>query len=131
MGAQNSQNFSGLFSIVLYLKKTRCFGNWICFRPQMKVGEKTPTQLGPLERANLNHWTSDCEICTTYTIVRILSSLSRRVLHSKTEWPTDRQSKHKPQTQIRQFIRRRIQKLNVELWSVNQRTTEAEEVTDS
>jgi hypothetical protein len=21
------------------------------------VGEKTPTQLGPLERANLNHWT--------------------------------------------------------------------------
>jgi hypothetical protein len=22
----------------------------------MKVGEKTPTQLGPLERANFNHW---------------------------------------------------------------------------
>jgi hypothetical protein len=28
----------------------------MCFRPQVKVGEKTP-QLGPLERANLNHWT--------------------------------------------------------------------------
>jgi hypothetical protein len=36
-------------------QKTLCFGNWICFRPQVKVGEKTPTQLGPLERANLNH----------------------------------------------------------------------------
>jgi hypothetical protein len=31
-------------------KKTLRFGNWICFRPQVKVGEKTPTQLGPLER---------------------------------------------------------------------------------
>jgi hypothetical protein len=37
-------------------QKTQRFGNWICFRPQEKVGEKTPTQLGPLERANLNHW---------------------------------------------------------------------------
>jgi hypothetical protein len=36
------------------LQKTRRFGNWICFRPQVKVGEKTLTQLGPLERANLN-----------------------------------------------------------------------------
>jgi hypothetical protein len=31
-------------------QKTRRFGNWICFRPQVKVGEKTHTQLGPLER---------------------------------------------------------------------------------
>jgi hypothetical protein len=31
-------------------QKTRRFGNWICFRPQVKVGKKTPTQLGPLER---------------------------------------------------------------------------------
>jgi hypothetical protein len=37
-------------------QKTRRFGNWICLRHQMKVGEKTPIQLGPLERANLNHW---------------------------------------------------------------------------
>jgi hypothetical protein len=36
---------------------TRRFGNWICFRPQVKGGrKKTPTQLGPLQRANLNHW---------------------------------------------------------------------------
>jgi hypothetical protein len=34
------------------------FRKWICFHPQVKVGEKTPTQLGPLERANLSHWTS-------------------------------------------------------------------------
>jgi hypothetical protein len=27
-----------------------------CFRPQIKGGNKTPTQLGPLERVNLNHW---------------------------------------------------------------------------
>jgi hypothetical protein len=33
-------------------QKTWRFGNWICFHPQVKVGEKTPTQLGPLERAN-------------------------------------------------------------------------------
>jgi hypothetical protein len=46
--------FFWTFSIVLYSKKTRRFGNWICFRPQVNVGEKTPTQLGPLERANLN-----------------------------------------------------------------------------
>jgi hypothetical protein len=28
-----------------------------CFRPQVKGGNKTPTQLGPLETAILNHWT--------------------------------------------------------------------------
>jgi hypothetical protein len=27
------------------------------------VGEKTPTQLGPLERANLNHWTEFAYVC--------------------------------------------------------------------
>jgi hypothetical protein len=27
----------------------------------MKVGEKTPTQLGPLERANLNHLRTDTD----------------------------------------------------------------------
>jgi hypothetical protein len=47
------------------------------------VREKTPTQLGPLERANLSHWYTGrwkssekfCEFCTTFTIVRILSNL--------------------------------------------------------
>jgi hypothetical protein len=33
-------------------EKTRRFGNSICFRPQVKWGKKTPTQLGPLERNN-------------------------------------------------------------------------------
>jgi hypothetical protein len=43
------------FSIVRYSKdqETRRFGNRICFRLQVK-GEDT--QLGPLERANLDHW---------------------------------------------------------------------------
>jgi hypothetical protein len=31
------------------------FGIWNCSRPQVR--EEEPTQLGPLERANLNHWT--------------------------------------------------------------------------
>jgi hypothetical protein len=33
----------------------------------MKVGEKTPTQLGPLERANLNHW-SCCYVIYVYGV---------------------------------------------------------------
>jgi hypothetical protein len=36
------------------LETSKHFGNWICFRPQVRV-EKTPTQLCPLESANLNH----------------------------------------------------------------------------
>jgi hypothetical protein len=37
--------------------ETRHFGNWICFHSQVKEGgrEKTPSQLGALEKANLNH----------------------------------------------------------------------------
>jgi hypothetical protein len=40
------------FSIVRYSieQNTRRFGNSICFRPQMNE-EKTPTRLGPLEKA--------------------------------------------------------------------------------
>jgi hypothetical protein len=34
-------------------QRTQSFGNWTCFRPQVR-GE-TPTLSGPLERANLNH----------------------------------------------------------------------------
>jgi hypothetical protein len=40
---------------ILRDQKTRRFGNWICFRLQMRWG-RTPTQLGPVERANLNHY---------------------------------------------------------------------------
>jgi hypothetical protein len=29
-----------------------------CFHPQVGGGGKIPTVLGPLERANLNHWTA-------------------------------------------------------------------------
>jgi hypothetical protein len=50
-------------SIVLVLKnklsKTRRFGNWICFRPQVR---EKPILLGPLERASPNHWTSENSI---------------------------------------------------------------------
>jgi hypothetical protein len=42
-------------SIVRYSKKNTTFGNWICFCPRVR-GQETPTQLGPLERASLNHW---------------------------------------------------------------------------
>jgi hypothetical protein len=33
-------------------QKTRRFGNWICFRPQMKVGEKDTYSVGPLRESN-------------------------------------------------------------------------------
>jgi hypothetical protein len=36
-------------------RRTQHFENWICFRPRVR-GE-TPSLFGPLERANLNHWT--------------------------------------------------------------------------
>jgi hypothetical protein len=45
--------------------ETRRFGNWVYFRLQVK-GEKTPTQLGPLERADLNHWTSPVRYTPVY-----------------------------------------------------------------
>jgi hypothetical protein len=54
---QNTQNYwvFGLCpsSDILKNYKTQRFGNWICFRPEVR-GE-TPTLSGPLERANLNH----------------------------------------------------------------------------
>ena len=34
--------------------KSRCFGSWFFFRLQVK-GREAPTQMGPLDRANLNH----------------------------------------------------------------------------
>jgi hypothetical protein len=36
--------------------RKQCFGNWICFRPQVREWE-TPTLLGPIETANFNHRT--------------------------------------------------------------------------
>jgi hypothetical protein len=40
-----------------FFKKS--FGNWLCFRLQVKKrgGGVAPTLWGPLERASLNHWT--------------------------------------------------------------------------
>jgi hypothetical protein len=35
------------------LRKARRFGNWICFRPQVR---EKPILLGPLERDSHNHW---------------------------------------------------------------------------
>jgi hypothetical protein len=54
-------------SIVRYSRnqKAQRFGNWICFHPQ--VGGETPTLLGPLERANLNHCTQQSRCLTPLT----------------------------------------------------------------
>jgi hypothetical protein len=41
---------------ILNNRRTQRFGNWICFRPQVRWQE-TPTQLTPLERAS--QWSSD------------------------------------------------------------------------
>jgi hypothetical protein len=43
-------------SSILKNRRTQRFGNWFCFCPQVR-GQETPTQLGPLERTSLNHWT--------------------------------------------------------------------------
>jgi hypothetical protein len=48
-------------------KTTERFGNRTCFRPQVR-GWETPTTLGPLERANLNHRRTYFGI-TTATII--------------------------------------------------------------
>jgi hypothetical protein len=50
---QNSQNFSGLFPSTCIPKNTT-FRKLDLFPFSGEVGEKTPTQLGPLERAKLN-----------------------------------------------------------------------------
>jgi hypothetical protein len=49
----------------LVFEGTGRFGNWICFCPQVKGGKKTTTQLGPLERANLNHRTAAVKVKVT------------------------------------------------------------------
>jgi hypothetical protein len=40
-------------SSILEIKKTQRLGIWICFR--LQVRRESPTLLGSLERANLNH----------------------------------------------------------------------------
>jgi hypothetical protein len=77
--------FSRLFPSSCIPKSTT-FRKLDLFPSSGEGGEKTPTQLGPLERANLNlsientgRWKSPekfCEFCTTYIVVRILSSPS-------------------------------------------------------
>jgi hypothetical protein len=52
--AQNYWVF-GLFPSSGILEITT-FRKLYLFRPQVKVKVKTPTQLGPLKRVNLNHW---------------------------------------------------------------------------
>jgi hypothetical protein len=68
----------------LVFERTRRFRNWICFRPQVKVGEKTPTHLGPLERANLSHWTPLSDL-HSYVIIwdQVNSAGNNKKLHNK------------------------------------------------
>jgi hypothetical protein len=89
--------FFWTFSIVLYSKKTRRFGNCICFRPQwlrlaLSKGPNWVSVFSPPSPEDGNRSSfrnvvffgiqdvgkspeKFCEFCTTYTIVRILSSL--------------------------------------------------------
>jgi hypothetical protein len=51
--------------IVRYSKiyfRTQCFGDLICLHSQVR--EETPTLLGSLEIANLNHWANYVSITT-------------------------------------------------------------------
>jgi hypothetical protein len=45
-------------SAILKTRRQR-FGNFICFSPELM---ETPIVLDPLERANLNHWTTHIRI---------------------------------------------------------------------
>jgi hypothetical protein len=54
-----------------YRRKQR-FGNWL-FPFSGEVG-KTPTLLGPLERANLNHWTTHIRVILRPTVSLIFVS---------------------------------------------------------
>jgi hypothetical protein len=66
---------------------TRRFRNWICFRPHIKGGKKTPTQLGPLERANLS-------LFPHFTWRRKQSQFPKRRVPSNTErWIKSRNPK--------------------------------------
>jgi hypothetical protein len=56
---------SGLYPSSGISRNTLRFGNWICFRPQVKKVGRVPAQLGPLERANLNHWTTAVKVKVT------------------------------------------------------------------
>jgi hypothetical protein len=54
----------------------------------MNVGEKTPTQLGPLERANLNHWTFVLHLSTeTDTVSETLGTLEYQTMKKKSQNP--------------------------------------------
>jgi hypothetical protein len=48
-------------SLILKIEN-QCFGNCICFHPQVRA--EKPILLGPLERANPNHWTRHVSIST-------------------------------------------------------------------
>jgi hypothetical protein len=64
-------------------QKTRRFGYWICFRPRVKVGKKTPTQLGPVERANLNHWTDPVSETSCFFEYRMMEKVHKNSVNSK------------------------------------------------
>jgi hypothetical protein len=70
----NTQNYwvSGLFpSAAILQTRKHDFSETICFRPQVRW-EKTATQLVPLERANVNYWTTPVSrfLCYDPTVSR-------------------------------------------------------------
>jgi hypothetical protein len=77
----NTQNYwvFGFFpsSSIVETRKQR-FGNWIFFCPQVREGKK-PTQLGPLERANLNHWTTPVRFTQLFNHLRPGSAVIPKV----------------------------------------------------
>jgi hypothetical protein len=81
----NTQNYwvFGLFPSSGILENTT-FRKLDLLRPQVKVGEKTPTQLDPLERANLNHWTLLSDLHSNLIIWdRANSAGDNKKLHNK------------------------------------------------
>jgi hypothetical protein len=64
------------------------FGNGICFRLQVK-GEKTPTQLGPLERANLQFPKRRVFCSLEYRTLEKVQKLSNSVLYTIDRTPLE------------------------------------------
>jgi hypothetical protein len=81
---------------ILETKKKTMFQKLNLFPSSGKGGGKTPTQLGPLERANLNHWRTSVRFTTAIIAHLIETPVSETLRFLVSRIPDDEQS---PKTQ--------------------------------
>jgi hypothetical protein len=70
------------FSRVRYSRnnKTRRAANWNCYRPHAGGGGQDTTQLGPLDRTNLNHWTTPVRFTQRGTQMSVFPPTSENII---------------------------------------------------